>query len=503
MSLMKRRSIEFVFLFILMCAVYIVLFSNFSLNLKLFSIGLYVLIILITMYSLMLEYRSSHHTLLWMYVLLFIPLFGYMFYLYSGQLYLKGYLFRTKRQQNREEWKRLVNEATSPNLSFLNDHQRVFSTFARNASQTTFSTNSNTYVLKNGKETFSEIIKNLKEAKQFIHIEYYIFRSDRLGKEIIHILIEKAKEGVEVLFIFDAAGSFSLAKSDIKKLVLAGVKVQPFSPLKSGFFNQKFNFRNHRKIIVIDGHTGFVGGLNVGEEYLGRNKKIGFWRDTHLKIEGEAVYTLHTVFLMDWEYVSGEQVLSERAKMKRTNRGDGAVQIVASGPDTQQGIMSDFYYSLISCATKSIWIATPYFVPDEAIRAAMKSAALKGVQVRLMIPEINDGFLTQYASRSYFNELLECNVEIFLYKKGFLHQKVIIVDHDMATIGTANMDKRSFHLNFEVNVFLLGTQSINELVEDYEGDILDSDKVEMDSYRKRGFVVKSKEAFSRLFSDVL
>lgn len=499
----SRRRMEIVFLFIIMTSVYMVMFTDISFTIKKIFIGIYIMVILISMFSLMLENRFAHDTLLWMYVLLFFPVIGYIFYLFSGQLYIKGYLFQTKRKRDREEWKNLVNELSTPDLSFLNNHQQAFSEFAKNAAETTISTASNTKVLKNGKETFSEIIKQLKKAEKFIHIEYYIFRSDRLGIEIIDILIEKANAGVEVLFIFDAAGSLSLANKEVKRMKEAGVKAYPFSPLKNGFFNQKFNFRNHRKIIIIDGEIGFVGGLNVGEEYLGKNKNIGFWRDTHMVLKGEAVYMLHTVFLMDWEYVSGEDVLEERPKMSQFEEGDGAVQVVASGPDTQQGIMSDFYFSLITSATKSIWIASPYFVPNQAIKAAMKHAAQKGIQVRLMVPAVNDGFLTQYGSRSYFGELLQFGVEVYCYKKGFLHQKIIIVDGDLASIGTANMDMRSFHLNFEVNVFLFGNSSIADLVTHYQDDIKDCEKIDPLHYKNRSIVERSKESFARLFSNIL
>jgi len=501
---MRRRRSEFIYLFILAVSMYMIFFSSVDFLIKVFFMFLYAVALFISLFSLMLENRSSHHTLLWMGILVFLPIGGYIFYLFSGQLYLKGYLFQTKRRKDRAEWKELVSDVTHPDLSFLNEHQECFATFAKNTSPTSFGTGTNTTVLKNGSETFSEIIKQLEKAKNYIHIEYYIFRSDRIGKKVMEILSDKARAGVEVLFTFDAAGSMKLDKRAIQDMKDAGVNVQPFLPLKYGFFNQKLNFRNHRKIIIIDGKVGFVGGLNVGDEYLGKDKDIGFWRDTHLKVEGEAVYTLHTVFLLDWEYVSGEDVLTERPQLKRTGKkGDGAVQVVASGPDTQQGIMSDFYYGLFSCATKSIWIATPYFVPNEAIRAALKMAAKKGLQVRIMLPKINDGFLTQYASRSFFAELLKEGVEVYSYTKGFLHQKIIIIDGDMASIGTANMDMRSFHLNFEVNIFLLENSSIADLVSHYETDILDCELVELNEYKQRSLAERSKESFARLFSDVL
>ncbi|MFS0634563.1 cardiolipin synthase [Mesobacillus foraminis] len=505
---MIKRRIEFVFVIILIWCLYLLLFTDYGFMWKLFFGGLYCAIILASVFSLILENRSPNQTLLWMYVLIFLPVLGYFFYLYSGQLYLKGYLFKTKRRMARDEWERLMRKEKTPDLSFLQDNQQSFARFANNVALTPISTGSRATILKNGSETFHQIKTKLREAKEFIHIEYYIFRSDRLGKELIDILIEKANEGIEVLFIFDAAGSRSLCPRDIKAMLKAGIKIRPFSPLKYGFFNQKFNFRNHRKIIVIDGEIGFVGGLNVGVEYLGEDEAIGYWRDTHMVLAGEAVYSLHNVFLLDWEYVSGEKVIEKHRADKSRSRLedgviDGAIQVVASGPDTQQGIMSDFYYALMTCAEKSIWIATPYFVPDEAIRTALRVAAAKGIEVRVMVPEINDSFLTQYASRSYFAELLRYGVEIYSYKKGFLHQKVIIVDGNLASIGTANMDMRSFHLNFEVNVFLFGSSSIRDLVGQYEEDIEHSEKIGAIQHYKRGIIERAKESFARLFSGVL
>ncbi|RSD29368.1 cardiolipin synthase [Mesobacillus subterraneus] len=503
---MIKRRIEFLFVFILIACVYLVFFTSYSQYVKGAAIITYGVIILISMYSLMLENRSAQHTLMWMYVMVLFPVVGYFFYLFSGQLYLKGYLYKSKRTRDRDEWERIMRKEESRDLSFLIENQLCFAQYAKNASLTPITTASKAKILKNGEETFSEIKRKLREAEEFIHMEYYIFRSDRLGREIIEILIEKAQQGVEVLFLFDAAGSMKLAAKELKDMQDAGIKAMPFSPLKYGFFNQKFNFRNHRKIIIIDGEIGFVGGLNVGVEYLGEDEKFGFWRDTHMVLTGEAVYTLHNVFLLDWEYVSGEKVLENHRAVKEPKEEDeldGAIQVVASGPDTQQGIMSDFYYTMMSCATKSIWIATPYFVPDEAIRTALRVAAAKGIEVRIMVPEINDSYLTQYASRSYFSELLRNGAEIYSYKKGFLHQKVIIVDGNIASIGTANMDMRSFHLNFEVNVFLFGTSSIRDLVAHYEEDMEDSEKISPVQYYKRGFWERSKESFARLFSGVL
>lgn len=302
--------------------------------------------------------------------------------------------------------------------------------------------------------------------------------------------------------MYDAVGSVSLSSSDINRMKEAGIHTHPFNPIRSGLFNQRFNFRNHRKIIVIDGKIGFVGGLNIGVEYLGEDEDIGFWRDTHVLLKGAAVQTLHAVFLLDWLDVTGEMLVKdERYRKVIPAEADGLVHVVATGPETED--MSDHYYTMISCATKSIWIASPYFVPNQAIRTALRIAAQKGIQVRIMVPESNDGFLTQYASQSYFPEALRNGIEVYLYKKGFLHEKIIIIDGDLATIGTANMDMRSFRLNLEVNLFLTGTESIQELICHYEEDLHDCYRLRPVEFYKRGMDERVKESFARLFSGVL
>ncbi len=387
-------------------------------------------------------------------------------------------------------------------MSELNDRQRCFASYLERVTLTGQNQNTMTKILLNGEETFREIKRKLKEAKSFIHLEYYIFRYDRLGQEIIDILMDKVQAGVEVRLIYDAFGSLSLSQSEIKKIEESGIKIQPFLPIKTGWFHQKFNFRNHRKIIVIDGKVGFVGGLNVGVEYLGENDEFGFWCDTHVMLEGEAVQMLHAVFLLDWKFVCGERLFADERYTKPVSTvGDGQVQVVATGPET--GDMGDHFYAMISCATESILIATPYFIPDQAIRTALRVAARKGIRVRLMVPETNDSFLTQYATQSYFPELLRAGIEVYSYQKGFLHKKIMIVDGDLASIGTANLDMRSFHLNFEVNLFLIGTESILDLVSGYEEDLKECRRIHPVEFKKRSISVRWKESFARLFSGVL
>ncbi len=500
---MKRIVRQTVYFILMTASLYIIFLTSLPKEQKILAGAAYIVVIGSVSYVLMLENRSPYKTLLWLYVLWFFPLGGYIFYIYSGQLQVKGHLFKNKLAYSKDAITRYVSSRYSIKWKNWGSSEQGLMKLIEKRALAPVSFYTRTEIIKNGEEKFAVLFEELEKARRFIHMEYYIFRDDEIGTELIELLLKKAAEGVEIRLIYDAIGSLTLSGKSIRKLQEGGVKVHSFLPIKHGFFNQKLNFRNHRKIVVIDGHTGFLGGLNVGDEYLGRNPKFGFWRDTHVKMYGEAVRNLHAIFLIDWAYVNGEQLFEERYLSAPVTREDGGVQVVASGPDMPQGTMGDLYYSLISHAQESIWIATPYFVPSKPIRQALRMAAAKGVEVKLLVPEKNDSILTQYATRSYFGELLDEGVEIFLYQRGFLHQKVIIADGKMASIGTANMDLRSFNLNFEVNLFLYHTLSVHQLIANFKEDMKDSIHVNLQRFEKRSLWMRTKESFARLFSPVL
>ncbi|MFC0274414.1 cardiolipin synthase [Metabacillus herbersteinensis] len=500
-----KRSRQFILFILLVISLYLTVFPGYSSLVKVIAFIVYLTILFSISYVLMLENRSPYKTLLWIYALFFFPIVGYIFYIYSGQLEVKGHLFRNKREQAAEMLENKFSFKPSPHWNNLTETQQSFSQLIEKFSRNQISFHTSSKILKNGDEAFPAIKEAIGQAKDYIHLEYYTFKSDQIGQEIIDMLCDKAKDGIEIRFIYDAVGSLSLSTKSIRQMKDAGIEVHCFLPVKLGFINQKLNFRNHRKIIIVDGEVGFVGGLNVGDEYLGRNPRFGFWRDTHLVLKGEAIKTLQTTFSFDWAFVSGETLLNPKYLATKYIDGDqGGVQIVSSGPDsTIQGIMGDIYYALLTSAKKSILIATPYFVPNKAIRTALSMAASKGIDVKILVPEINDGFLTQYATRSYFSEMLYHDIEVYMYKKGFLHEKVIIIDEQFASVGTANLDLRSLHLNFEVNAFLFDTESVKDLVQHYKEDLSDSIKVDKTSYKNRGLVLRTKESFARLFSPVL
>jgi cardiolipin synthase A/B len=454
-----------------------------------------------------LENRHPTQTLTWLVVLGSFPLVGFIFYLLFGRNYRKERMYRKKYFLDKQAFLTIEGD-DDPRIeekrSQFGNHQRRLFSLAQKLGNSPISFETSTRILTNGEETFQHILKELKRAKHHIHLEYYIVRHDKIGEEIKNILIEKAQQGVKIRFLFDAVGSWQLSNQYIADLRNAGIETVSFGPVKFAFLNSKFNFRNHRKIIVIDGNIGFVGGLNIGDEYLGRDKHIGFWRDTHLMLRGEAVRTLQLIFLQDWYYMTNHSFLTaEYLSPQPDNKSHGGVQLIPGGPDNEWSVIKNIFFSMITSAKESVWIASPYFIPDEDIFSAIKVAALSGIDVRLLVPNRPDKRIVFHASRSYFPELLEAGVKVYEYDRGFMHSKIIIVDHELASIGTSNMDMRSFHLNFEVNAFLYKTKSTQELVTEYINDLEYTKKLDLETFQKRHFGIRLLESTARLLSPLL
>ncbi|MFC4320637.1 cardiolipin synthase [Litchfieldia salsa] len=454
-----------------------------------------------------LENRRPTQTLTWLVVLGSFPVLGFFFYLLFGRNYRKKKLFRQKALFDEETFLKIEGniDHNEDKIEHMGDHQQLLFRLAHKLAKSPISFASETKVLTNGEETFTHIFDALSKATHHIHLEYYIVRHDGIGQRLKEILIDRAKNGVEVRFLYDAVGSWKLSKSYIEELKAVGVEIVPFSPVKLPFLNNKINFRNHRKIIVIDGTIGFVGGLNIGDEYLGKNKFFGFWRDTHLLVRGEAVRSLQLIFIQDWHYITGKAYLNQNYLSPQLVEGSyfGGVQMIAGGPDNEWEVIKNLFFSMIISAKESIWISSPYFIPDEDILSALKIAALSGIDVRILVPKRPDKKIVFYASRSYFPILLEAGVKIYEYEKGFMHSKIMIVDGQLASIGTANMDMRSFHLNFEINAFLYKTNSTITLVNDFIEDIKVSNQIEIEAFSHRPIMQRILESTSRLLSPLL
>jgi cardiolipin synthase A/B len=504
----KLKNLVRVILFLLGLSVLLFVFRDFI------SGGVFgFLSLIITMsvvfigFVIFLENRHPSQTLTWLIVLGSFPLVGFIFYLLFGRNYRKEKMYRKKYFLDKQAFLTIEGEddpRSEEKLNLMGEHQARLFTLAQKLGNSPISFDTATKVLTNGTETFKNIIEQLKKARHHIHMEYYIVRHDHIGQEIKEVLLEKARQGVMVRFLYDAVGSWQLSQKFIDELKMGGVEVVTFGPVKLPFLNNKFNFRNHRKIIVIDGTVGFVGGLNIGDEYLGRNKNIGFWRDTHLMLRGEAVRSLQLIFLQDWYYMTNSSFLTaEYLSPQIDDQSHGGVHLIAGGPDNEWSVIKNIFFSMITSAKESVWIASPYFIPDEDIFSALKVAALSGIDVRLLVPNRPDKRIVFHASRSYFPELLEAGVKVYEYEKGFMHSKIVIVDYELASIGTSNMDMRSFHLNFEVNAFLYRTNSTQKLVTEYLNDLKDAKQLEITTFSKRNIGLRLLESTSRLLSPLL
>lgn len=354
---------------------------------------------------------------------------------------------------------------------------------------------------------FDAIMESIKNAKKFIHMEYYIFREDDLGNRIKNLLIEKAKEGVEIKFIYDGMGSLSIKDKYFNDLRKAGGEVKIFFPPLVPWFSLRWNFRNHRKIIIVDGVEAYLGGFNVGDEYLGKNKKFGYWRDTHIKIEGDAIDNVEAEFLMDWVFVKKDTNIMGLEVTKyffeRGIVGDVGIQICSSGPNYEHAYIKDVFIKMINKAKKSIYIQTPYFIPDDTLQDTLKIAILSGVEVNIMIPNKPDHLFVHWATLSNVGELINLGAKVYIYNGGFLHSKTLIIDDEICSAGTANFDIRSFYFNFEINAIVYNKDFSLILKKAFINDINKSTLFTVELYSKRGRMIKIKESISRLVSPIL
>jgi cardiolipin synthase A/B len=358
-----------------------------------------------------------------------------------------------------------------------------------------------------GQPTFEAMIDAIKDAKHHVHMLFFIFQPDELGKEFLKLLAAKAKQGVEVRLIYDAMGSHRLHHRLLAPLRAAGGKVSVFLPINLLRRRLQINMRNHRKIVVVDGTIGFIGGLNIGDEYVGKNKYFGFWRDTHLRIRGPAVVDLQRVFAEDWSFASGENLYALAGRdayfTAKNAGGPHAVQVIDSGPDRDLKTIREITFAAILKAQKRVWIASPYFVPDAGLLDALRLAAYQGLDVRFLGQYRPDKWIPQFAAKYYWADVLTAGVQVYQYTKGMMHAKVMLIDDEFASVGTANLDNRSMFLNFEVNCLLYSAEAVKRLEESFLCDFGNAVKLERSVYAKRPFVGRLLENACRLLSPIL
>lgn len=474
-------------------------------------LDLFLAVNLILVFTVVLfERRNPTATITWVLSLLFIPIGGFIFYLFVGQDLRKKRLFYMKEEEERSLQQRLnlLNESLiSKNLLFSNPQAAEYCDLIHLhhiSDQALFTQDNTVEIFDDGKKLFNTLFNSLKNARHYIYIQSYIVRNDPTGKEFRQILCDKAREGVEVVLLYDGMGCIRLPRRFFKPLWEAGVKTAEFFPPFLPYINLRVNYRNHRKICVVDGEEAFIGGFNIGDEYLGLDKNFGYWRDSHLWIKGSAVYFLQVRFLLDWRYASeSDYPLNGESLLLGSGCGQTGVQIVSSGPDSKWTSIKHGYLKLFSKAQDRILIQTPYFIPDDTILEALKIASLSGVKVSLMVPSKKDHPFVHWASLSYVGELLEAGARAFYYNSGFLHSKVVVIDGFASTVGTANMDIRSFRLNFEVNAFMYDPVIACRLEESFARDLQECTELTLEEYLQRKRLVRIKEAFSRLLSPLL
>jgi cardiolipin synthase len=484
------------------------MFTN-ELFLRFFNL-LFFINILFALTVVFIERKNPANTWTWLMVLLFLPSIGFILYLFLGQNLKRKKIFSLKKEE-RENLTSIINKQkdfldnedltkTNPFLNKYSDMMKL-----NLCSDKAFYTNNNhVTIFTDGKSKFDKLKETLENAELYIHMEYYIFQNDNLGNLILEILCRKAKEGIEVKLLYDGMGCIKVHRSFFDCLTKAGGKVSCFFPPFLPYINLRLNFRNHRKICTVDGKYAFIGGFNIGDEYLGLSKKFGFWRDTHLFIQGDAIDALELHFLMDWRFAADEDsTFDNKYFPHRSHLGKTGLQIVSSGPDSIFTSIKNGYLKMISKAEKNIYIETPYFIPDDSILEALRIASLSGVDVRIIIPSKPDHPFVYWASTSYMGELLDCGVKCYTYTKGFLHSKFISIDGAISSVGTANLDIRSFTLNFEINAFIYDSKITSDLDDFFMDDLKSCDELTLDKYINRSFIVKFKESVSRLLSPIL
>ncbi len=471
-------------------------------------LALYSLQVIASVYTVLYERRDPTKALSWIVVLVLLPVIGLIFFIFFGQSYRKRKLFNLKGLRNLKrielftKWQlkhidQLEGEAISPHLDIIK--------LLLHNSNTPLLTNNTIEILNNGSQTFPAIFDAIIHAKHHIHLEYYIIEDDELGRELSELLCFQAQRGVEVRFLYDDVGSWSLPLSYRKKLKRAGVKIGSFMPVVFPYLTSKANYRNHRKIIVVDGKVGFMGGLNFAQRYIDGTKQ-GIWRDTHLRITGEAVRMLQATFLTDWYATTKEIVQATANYFPPLNSADFnkcACQLALSGPDSEFAAIMQGFFAAIARAKEYIYISTPYFLPSEALLTALKVAALSGVDVRIIIPAKSDYKLVHWATRSYFTELLEAKVKLYLYEKGFNHSKIMVIDGTFCSVGSANMDNRSLEDNFEITAMIYNREIAQQMELNLINDLNDSRVITLKWWEGRKRKDNFKEAAARLCSPLL
>ncbi|MCL2793184.1 MAG: cardiolipin synthase [Spirochaetaceae bacterium] len=455
--------------------------------------------------------RSPQSSIAWILLIIFLPIFGLISFILFGINWKKTKL--TKQSPDTIFAKTL--EAILKNQKYFlsgmvasdeneSDKYKLMNLLL-NSNSSIITLNNKCKIYNAGEDFFEDLLKELKNAKSSIHMEFFIWTSDSLGEEIKNILIKKAKEGVEIRLIFDGVGSFGrISYKYRRELKQAGIEYKYYLDLVAPFSIIKINYSNHRKIVVIDGKIAYTGGMNVGSEYITGGKRFASWRDIQIKLIGDSVRLIQTVFLVDWYNSKNALLLDDKYFPQNSDTiSEMLVQIAISGADSEWDSIQQMYFTMITNANKEIYIQTPYFIPDQSVMTALETAALSGISVNLLMTGIPDKKIPFWTAHTYFKPLLKAGVNIFLYKKGFMHSKIVIVDGNMLSIGSCNFDIRSFHINFELNAVIYDSNLASEMIENFYDDLRFCETVSKEYLDNIGIIKSFRNSVMRIFSPIM
>jgi len=470
----------------------------------------YFIIVAAVCIRILFSIHSTTKTMAYLLIALFLPVIGISFYMVFGINYWKKKRYAKKFLLDMDLLKSVEKDVPHYKNSFVDHKEPAVQQNAELASLlvkdlgSPLTKNNRVKLLINGEQKFPELLSALQNAKHHIHLEYYIYEYDEIGTQIIELLIQKAKEGIQVRFIYDDFGSPSIKRKTEKRMRAAGMEIYPFHKVRFYLLANRYNYRNHKKIVVIDGCTAFVGGINISDRYINNKKNKLYWRDTHIRLDGSAVYYLQYLFITDWNFCCVKKVKPTAAYFAVSPEAENCyVQIAAGGPDSIQPSVLYSILQAIYLAKKEILITTPYFTPGDSVMHALSIAALSGLSVKLLVPGISDSKIVNAASKSNYSDLLQAGVEIYLYQKGFVHAKTMVTDGLLSVIGTANMDHRSFDLNFEVNALVYDTVIAEQMRKQFFEDLKQAKQINIKKWMARPLYRRLPEKLARLFSPVI
>lgn len=466
-----------------------------------FLVIAYAIVILGVIAVVISENRNPVKSLAWVTVLLVVPAIGLILYIFFGR---------------NIQSKRIISRRNRRKLKRLEDHVKVDATkiqqsplIAQNITLAHALQGSRFYegnrieLYNNGKDKFDALLEDIARATNYINLEYYIIENDAIGNRVANLLIQKASEGVKIRLIYDSVGSFKTPKKFFKRLKQAGIEAYPFFEVVFPPFGTRVNWRNHRKIAVIDGVVGYIGGMNIADRYITGGKLFDVWRDLHLRITGPGVAALQQAFAIDWNFMGQPLIEDGVSPLAIKSAPTAGIQLLTGGPINQWMNLTLMFQKAISTARRSVFLQTPYFLPTEGLLHALQIAALSKIDVRIMLPRRSDSDMLRWASFSYIQECLRAGIKVYLYEKGMLHSKAIIIDDDFCTVGSTNFDFRSFEHNFEANLLIYSKEFNERMRKQFLDDQKDCVRVNSMRWQKRPYMEKALESIMRLFAPIL